>query len=271
MMRIRLDLERIASTSVHLEGPERNDALGSGGQIFKDILQEHEGNISRALAEQNIQVEERLSRVEALLQAQTTQMRVSQVSQIGPLYDMSPPAYRKRPTLPMSPTSEEHLRMRSEAVGVRLRQTLSNCRPSCPCACHTQKRSATPSFVKQALGQLFVGYAGLPVLGNKCDSLTCERGQIPSINVEYWFPLGFCWSQIIRLQLAYQTNIGPSFQLSTLRRVPDSAQCVSFALNGNIDGLKRLLSQGLASPRDVSSTRGYSLLRVTTGLTRPYS
>lgn len=117
-------------------------------------------------------------------------MRASQVSQIGPLYDMSPPAYRRRPTLPMSPTSEEHLRTRSEAVGVRLRQTQSNCRPKCLCACHTQQRSATPSFMKQALGQLFVGYAGLPVLGNKCDSSACERGQIPSINVEYWFPLG---------------------------------------------------------------------------------
>lgn len=260
MMRIRLDLERIASPAVQSEEPERNSALGSG-QTFRDVLQVHEEKISRTLFEQNLQVEERLGRVEALLQAQTTQMRVSQVSQIGPLYDMSPPAYRKRPTLPMTPTSEEHLRMRSEAVGVRLRQTQSSCRPKCPCACHAQQRSATPSFMKQALGQLFVGYAGLPVLGNKCDSTACERGQIPSINVEYWFPLGFCWSQIIRLQLAYQTNIGPSFQLSTLRRVPDSAQSVSFALNGNIDGLKKLLTQGLASPRDVSSTRGYSLLR----------
>ncbi|KAJ5951075.1 uncharacterized protein N7479_009488 [Penicillium vulpinum] len=33
------------------------------------------------------------------------------------------------------------------------------------------------------------------------------------------------------------------------------------ALNGNIDGLKYLFSKGLASPRDVSTTRGYSVLR----------
>ncbi|KAG8159243.1 hypothetical protein KVR01_010904 [Diaporthe batatas] len=260
MMRIRLELERIASPAVQLEEPERNITLGND-QTFKDVLHTHEQNFSKTLFEQDLRVEERLSRVEALLKAQTTQMQVSQVSQMGSLYDVSPPAYRKRATLPMSPISEEHLRMRSEAVGVRLRQTQYSCRPKCPCACHTQQRSVSPSFMKQALGQLFVGYAGLPVLGNKCDALTCERSQIPSINVEYWFPLGFCWSQIIRLQFAYQTNIGPSFQISTLRRVPDSAQSVSFSLSGNIDGLKRLLSQGLASPRDVSSTRGYSLLR----------
>ncbi|KAK3937500.1 hypothetical protein QBC46DRAFT_344486 [Diplogelasinospora grovesii] len=99
------------------------------------------------------------------------------------------------------------------------------------------------------------------MLGNKCDSLACEEGQVPSINVEYWFPLGFCWSQIVRLKLTYETTVGPSLQLSTLRRVSDSTQCVSFALNGNIHGLKALFSQGLASPRDVSSTNGYSLLR----------
>ncbi|KAI9766861.1 MAG: hypothetical protein M1839_004748 [Geoglossum umbratile] len=51
------------------------------------------------------------------------------------------------------------------------------------------------------------------------------------------------------------------FQLDTLRRVSDTAQCVNFALNGNIEGLKYLFSHGLAPPRDVSTTRGYSLLR----------
>lgn len=153
------------------------------------------------------------------------------------------------------------MRSREGAVGIRLRQRQSTCRPTCPCSCHNSHRSATPSFLKQALGQLFIGYTGLPMLSNTCDSLACEKGQVASMSVEYWFPLGSCWSQIVRLQLAYQTNIGPSLQLSTLRCVPDSAQCVSFALDGNVDGLKSLFAQGLASPRDVSSTRGYSLLR----------
>ncbi|KAG0155365.1 hypothetical protein PDIDSM_940 [Penicillium digitatum] len=39
------------------------------------------------------------------------------------------------------------------------------------------------------------------------------------------------------------------------------AACVSFALNGNVDGLKYLFSRGLASPNDVSTSRGYSVLR----------
>ncbi|KAL8806006.1 MAG: hypothetical protein Q9200_005212 [Gallowayella weberi] len=82
------------------------------------------------------------------------------------------------------------------------------------------------------------------------------------MSFEYWFPLGFMWSQIVRLRLTYESNLGPRFEMSTLRRVPDSAQCVTFALNGDIDGLKDLFRRGLASPRDVSTTRGYSVLRV---------
>lgn len=56
-------------------------------------------------------------------------------------------------------------------------------------------------------------------------------------------------------------SFGPQFQLKTLRRVPDSAPCVNFALEGNTQALKDLFVRGLASPQDVSSTRGYSLLR----------
>ena len=62
---------------------------------------------------------------------------------------------------------------------------------------------------------------------------------------------------------------GPQLQLATQWRVPDTAQSIAFALNGNIDGLKDLFSRGLASPWDVSDSRGFSLIRV--GFTTPFS
>jgi hypothetical protein len=114
--------------------------------------------------------------------------------------------------------------------------------------------------------KLFVGYAGLPLLSPKCDAEDCEKSQVPEISLEYWFPLGFFWSQIVRLQVGYQASIGPKTSLSTLRRIPDTAQCVNFALKGDIEGLKDLFIHRLASPRDVSSTRGYSILRVRSSL-----
>lgn len=260
MLRIRLDLEKI--TTVSGEKNRDSDTDIGASELMGKLLLQHQTSFSQSMDRHHHHVEERLSRVEALLQMQTSKMHGNQISQFGPLHDASPPSYRKRPTLPLSPSSDKIMRSRAEAVGFRLRQRQLTCRPTCSCACHDRQRSATPSVLKQTLGQLFVGYAGLPVFGSKCDSLACEKGRIPSISVEYWFPLGFCWSQIIRLQLAYQANIGPSLQLSTLRCIPDSAESVSFALNGNVEGLKSLFAQGLASPRDVSSTRGYSLLRV---------
>ena len=129
------------------------------------------------------------------------------------------------------------------------------------CRCHIQKRSSTPGLVNRVFGQLFLGYAGVPLVNAECNTDTCEKNQSAHINVEYWFSLGFLWSSIVRLQLMYQPNIGPQFELSTLRRVPDSAQCVNSALTGNIDGLKDLFKGGLVSPRDVSTTRGYSVIR----------
>ncbi len=64
---------------------------------------------------------------------------------------------------------------------------------------------------------------------------------------------------------------GPQLQLATPRRVPDTAQSISFALTGNIDSLKYLFSQGLAFPRDVGDSRGFSLMRVSASTPFPPS
>ncbi|RYO89843.1 hypothetical protein DL762_003027 [Monosporascus cannonballus] len=184
MMRIKLGLEQL---TVSREGPQPS--------IPSDLLESlfHQQNVvlSQFMAQRYTHVDDRLNRVEALLEVQSTRMHAAQISRIGPLYDTSPPPARIRPTHPMSYQSQERIRTKAEAVGFQLRQ----------------------------------------------------------------------YRSIILLQLNYETNVGPSLQLSTLRRVADTAQCVTFALNGNIEGLKALFSQGLASPRDISSTRGYSLLR----------
>ena len=60
---------------------------------------------------------------------------------------------------------------------------------------------------------------------------------------------------------------GPHLQLPTQVKVPDTAPSIRFAMEGDIDGLKYLFSQRLASPRAVSNSRGFSLVRV--GLTTP--
>lgn len=261
MMHVRLQLEELSlKVSDYVEATTPGSELPT--DFIKALLEQHHAAVSESVSQKYSHVDERLDRVEALLLSQSSQMHASQVSQVGPLYNASTPPTRRRPVRPVSPASASRIQENSAAVRVRLRQMRASCHATCHCSCHSVQDKKSPSFMNRMLGQLFIGYSGLPFLSSKCDSSACVRGQIPTVNAEYWFPLGFCWSQIVRLHLTYEANTGPSFQLSTLRRVSDSAQCVHFALNGNIDGLKSLFSQGVASPRDVSSTRGYSLLRV---------
>ncbi|KZL86269.1 ankyrin repeat containing protein [Colletotrichum incanum] len=53
----------------------------------------------------------------------------------------------------------------------------------------------------------------------------------------------------------------PQRQLTMQRKVPDTAFSIRYAMDGNIDGLKDLFAHGLASPWDISDSRGYSLIR----------
>lgn len=56
--------------------------------------------------------------------------------------------------------------------------------------------------------------------------------------------------------------LSPQLQLALPRKVSDTAQSIEFARKGNIDCLKAQFSLGLASPRDESHSRGWTLLKV---------
>jgi hypothetical protein len=260
MTQVRLLLEDL---SLKLSTEVSSDLNAHPNSKFVEMLLEHHHTtMSNLLSHNYSEVDRRLERVEALLQSQATQMHTAQALQAGRLYSSSPPPTRRRLVRAVSPSTVTRIQAGTDSIRMRLRQARTTCQAACRCSCHTVVDRKTPAFVDGLLGQLFVGFTGWPLLSDKCDSTTCNGQRTSSVSFEYWFPLGICWSQIVRFSLAYEANVGPSLQLNTLRRVPDSSQCVSFALEGNIDGLKSLFSRGLASPRDVSSTRGYSLLRV---------
>jgi ankyrin repeat protein len=136
------------------------------------------------------------------------------------------------------------------------------CRRWCPCACHTKRKLklTAPGIMEGVLGKMFIGYSGLPLPKEPCDFRGCQDRQHATATVEYWFPSWFV-SMNLRLHLTYLPRTGPEFQLSTTRRVSDASQSITFAMQGNIEGLKHLFTQGLAGPRDVSDSRGYTLMR----------
>ena len=253
MMRIRFDLESISLVSSNSAQVQLNME-----ENLQSSLSRYQDHLTESLTDMYQQVDQRIGKVEDLLKVQAAQMQESQLNQLGNSYGRRP-SYSGPPP-PARRQTQHQLSKNPEDIGMRVSQ-YGACRPGCPCRCHVQTRSSTPGLVDRVFGRMFVGYAGVPLVSDKCDTDSCEKNQAVHVSVEYWFPLGFVWSKILRLQLTYRPNIGPQFELSTLRRVPDSAQCVNFALNGNIDGLKDLFKRGLASPRDVSATRGYSVLR----------
>ena len=253
MVRIRVGLDTISTISSNSAQIQL-----SMEETLQTSLVRHQADLTEFLTRMQQQADQRMSNVEELLKLQAAQLQASQLDRLGNSYGRRPSYSRPRP--PARKQTQHQELTGSEDFGMRLTQ-YGVCRPGCPCTCHVQTRSSTPGLIDRVFGQLFVGYAGLPLVNAKCDTDSCEKNQAAQVSVEYWFPLGFVWSKILRLQMTYQPHIGPQFELSTLRRVPDSAQCVNFALTGNIDGLKYLFKKGLASPRDVSTTRGYSVLR----------
>ena len=267
MHRIRLDLESLSAVVPQLTKEATHQTQGMREEVMLNLAQHHNG-VQSSISHVYDKVDQRIAKVEEMIQQQGHQLQIQQTMQIGP-YLRPRPAGRRRPSSDSASRLNALQPSRSKGVRIRLNQYTSSCNSDCRCACHTSKRSSTPTVVDRILGQLFVGYAGIPLLNDKCDVSECDKSQIPYLNMEYWFPLGLFWSQIVRLQLGYQSHLGPQISLSMLRRVPDSAPCVKFALDGNIDGLKDLFKRGLASPKDVSSTRGYSILRVSFRTSQP--
>ena len=202
----------------------------------------------------------------AQIESNTTALLTDQNARLDPLIRHPPRLRRRQIQVPSLPTSKASPRKKTvsqaNGVAINVNQYASVCSSTCVCACHMQSKAPAPAFVTRVLGHLFVGAAGMPFLSTKCDFHACKSSRAPRVTVEYWFPMGVFWSQIIRLQVGYQANMGPQFSLRSLRRVPDSSPCVYYAMHGNIAGLKDLFRRGQASPWDVSSTRGYTLSRV---------
>ena len=135
-----------------------------------------------------------------MLQAQADRVHSGVSGQPGPVCRIRP-ANRRRPSPPQLPA-------RSEGVRIRLNQYRSNCHSGCRCICHVSQKAATPGFMDRVLGQLFVGYSGLPILSSKCDKKNCpgQRGILVSswillvanCTVTAWIPTKYRSSDVIK-------------------------------------------------------------------------
>ena len=167
-MRIRVDLKTISMANSH--SIQKQSSMQD--QLQSSLADHYDG--LRA------QVDQRIDGIEQLLNAQSDQLQASQSNQLGPFYG------RKA-----SYTKQRRLRERKklegnspESLGIRVTQ-ITACPPGCPCTCYLQRRTMSPSLVDRVIGQMFVGYSGLPLLNRTCDTASCQKSQAPSVSFEY--------------------------------------------------------------------------------------
>ena len=137
----------------------------------------------------------------------------------------------------------------------------SNCKVWCNCACHKRHSFRTSQVFAGLLGSLFIGYVGGLVEETKCDESECAGHLRSSTSITYYFP---SWFLVAMVTFA---GGGPRMSMSTARVVPNDSPIFSYAHQGNIDRMKGLFEQRLASPFDVSPT-GFSVLHVSSHIER---
>jgi hypothetical protein len=135
------------------------------------------------------------------------------------------------------------------------------CDPACRCSCHSEGRKRTPRFLSRLMGSLFLGYTGFPIFTRPCDDSLCAQRSFPSAHLTYFFPEWF-FRRMVTLAMAFDPVHGPQVALRMPRILPDTAKVFHLATSGDIDAIKSMFTNGQASPVDVSSTFGYSVLHV---------
>lgn len=150
----------------------------------------------------------------------------------------------------------------SSAVGIRTAHfSRSACKPWCACRCHRETKWCSPSILQSIIGSLFVGYSGMPRQRLSCDETSCQLQSQPVVYVTYFFPSWFL-ARAISVMVATTPLAGPVVSLKVQRTVPGDADIFTYARLGNVDKIKTLFEQGLASPHDVSFQSGITPMHV---------
>jgi hypothetical protein len=182
-------------------------------------------------------------------------------SQFGELREDQPIIARRLSTHDNSLSSSNH---RNSYSAIRVRAShyrRSPCEGWCSCECHKPSYIRTPDRVDFLLGSLFMGYSGFPVRKRPCNERTCRKQSIPTVKVTYHFPQ-WLLARMIHFVLTLSYMRGPGVSLSMPRVIPDNAPVLTFAVQGNLDGIKSLFSKGVASPYDVALSNGRTALHV---------
>ena len=136
----------------------------------------------------------------------------------------------------------------------------NSCHGQCYCSCHIRKRARTPASLENLMGNLFVGYTGMPLSQRICNLPTCQHQQRGfSAQFTYYFPWWFVARALVAT-ISIGLAMGPEFTLRLPHVVPESSPIFQLARSGNVQGLAYLFNNGLASPYDIAGESGATVL-----------
>ena len=125
------------------------------------------------------------------------------------------------------------------------------CPSNCSCTCHKFHTFRSPPLFNLVIGDLFVGYSGNPSRGTfqRCTEVNCLSHTTFRATVHYIFPAWFLAKAIVaRVTIQSLGEIRAALEVQ--RIVPDSSEILRFARLNDVDGVKQLYRNGLASPHD---------------------
>ncbi len=150
----------------------------------------------------------------------------------------------------------------SRAIRIETSVQHNTCEQWCNCQCHASTQLQTPRWMRNAIGQFFIGYSAVPCkMFRPCNEASCQRRSVPRARISYYFPVWFL-ARKIYLHATWNALEGPELLIRLRRIVGPSALIFWYAGQGDLRGIQGLFSGGHASVDDVSATDGSSALQV---------
>lgn len=125
-------------------------------------------------------------------------------------------------------------------------QASSACPLGCICKCHAPRRFKV-SLYDHLLGSFSITVSAASRSKSLCTETSCSQRLMSIARVTYRLPSWFL-GRILYLSVIMQPQVGLNTSLETLRIVPDDADIMRLAKIGDLEGVRPLIEQRLASP-----------------------
>lgn len=143
------------------------------------------------------------------------------------------------------------------------------CQAWCSCRCHRRFRSHLMTGDTSPLGFLFMCLSGGKYSLQACDEPRCLRKQNLTMKMAYVFP-PWLLAQAICLMFTISCLGKPKFTPRWSATFSGDAKIFTFAIDGDLEGLRKLFEEKAASPHDVAVSTGRTALHVSIAHDMPY-